>query len=147
MAKSKKPRKPLVMISPIDRLVMNQKVGASDAELIALPVLIHFDIAHRGQGDANCANFLTKHILIALTLGSKSGNRAFYDVASAAYETLAKACARPTDLLSFTTGEYQSMRRWIGAYLRVLPSVSVGMMNFACANANEIISNLDKEAA
>lgn len=143
--KGKRQAKP--MLSPLDVIAMNQKVGQQDTDAIALPVLIHLDIAHRGQGDANCANFLTKHILIALTIGSKSGNRAFYDMAGAAYDALAKACARPTNLLSLTTVEYQVMRRLIAAYLRVLPTATVGMMNFACMNAERILKDLDKQAA
>lgn len=128
-------------------MAAHQKVGQDDANEIALPVLIHLDAAHRGRGDANTANFLTKHILIALTIGSKSGNRPFYDIAGAAYDALRKACYRPTDLLSFTTGEYQAMKRWIASYLRVLPTATVGMMNFACANAQRILDDLDKAAA
>lgn len=135
------------MLSPLDVIAMNQKVGQADTDAIALPVLIHLDIAHRGLGDANCANFLTKHILIALTIGSKSGNRPFYDIAGDAYDALRKACARPTEVLSFTTSEYKAMRRMIGAYLRVLPTATVGMMNFACMNAERILKDLDKQAA
>lgn len=140
-------RKPKPMLSPLDVLVAHQKVGQADADSIALPLLIHLDIAHRGKGDANCANFLTKHLIIALTLGSKAGNRAFYDMAGAAYDALRKACSRPTDTLSFTTGEYQAVKTLVAAYLRIIPGVTVLAMNHACANAQRILDGMEQAAA
>lgn len=142
MAANKKP-----VMNPLAIMAAHQKVGKEDTDKIALPVLIHLDIAHRGLGDATCANFLTKHILVALTLGSKSQNRPFYDLAGKAWGALAKACHRPDELLRLTTGEYQALRGLVAAYLRVLPTVTVGMLNLACANADKILRDMDKEAA
>lgn len=142
---TKRQAKPL--LNPIDVIGVHQKVGQEDTDAIALPVLCHLDAAHRGQADAAGANFLTKHIVIALTLGSKAGNRAFYDIAGAAYDALRKACMRPTEVLSFTTAEYQAMKRWIGAYLRVLPTCTVLALNHACKNAERVLADLDREAA
>lgn len=140
-------RKAKPVISPLMVMAAHQKVGQDDTDMMALPVLIHLDIAKRGQADATCANFLTKHILVALSLGSKSGNRAFYDLAGRAYDALAKAAARPDEFLRLTTGEYQALRSMVSAYLRVLPTVTVGMLNLACANAERILAEMDKEAA
>lgn len=134
-------------INPLEVIAMHQKVGKDDADQIQLPVLIHFDAAKRGQGTADSANFLTKHIVIALILGSKSGNRAFYDLAGHAYDAMHKACERQTEYLDFTTGEYQAMRKWIEAYFKAMPAVSVGMMNYACQEAQKKLDALDLVAA
>lgn len=135
------------LINPLAALAGHQKVGREDTDAIALPVLIHFDAAHRGVGTADSANFLTQHILVALTIGSKSGNRAFYDMAGSAYDALRKACDRQTEYLTLTTGEYRTMKRWIAAYFRVMPSVTVMLMNFAAQNAARILSEFDGEVA
>lgn len=135
------------MFSPLDVLVGNQKVGQEDADAIALPVLIHFDMAHRGKADTNCVNYLTQHILIAITIGSKSGNKAFHGMATDAYNALYRACGRPGELVSLTTGEYQAMRRMFAAYVRILPTATVKLLNFACGNAKRILDGLDKQAA
>lgn len=142
---TKRQAKPV--LNPLAVMAAHQKVGQADTDMIALPVLVHLDMAKRGQADANCANFLTKHILIALSLGSKCGNRAFYDLAGKAWDQLAKAAARPDELLRLTTGEYQALRRMISAYLRIMPTVSVGALNVACANADKILNDMVKEAA
>lgn len=135
------------LINPIAALAGHQKVGREDTDAIALPVLIHFDAAHRGKGSAESANFLTRHILIAMTIGSKSGNRAFYDLCGGAYDALRNACNRQTEFLAFTTGEYQAMKRWIGAYFRVMPTCTVMLMNYAAQNAQRICDDLDRQAA
>lgn len=134
-------------INPMLVLAAHQKVGNADAAEIQLPVLIHFDAAKRGLGTEHSANFLTKHLVISLLLGSKSGNRAFYDLTGKAYDAMHKACARQTEYLAFTTGEYQALRTWLGAYFRAMPGVSVGMMNYACAEAQKRLDALDTVAA
>lgn len=133
------------MLNPLDVMAAHKKVGQADTDTIALPVLVHLDIAHRGMGDATCANFLTKHILIAMSIGSKSGNRPFYDLCGKAWGALKKAAERPDELLRLTTGEYQTLRKMFGAYLRMMPTMSVGLLNMACANADRILSEMEKD--
>lgn len=138
-------RKP--MINPLALLGAHQKVGNEDADKIALPVLIHLDAAHRGQGNAATADFLLFHAVSAQVLSSTAGNHAIYRMSCEALKSIAKACSRPTNTLSFTTGEYQDVRKLLSAYLRVLPTATVLATSHAAQRAVELMQKQALEAA
>jgi hypothetical protein len=135
------------MIDPIAMLTAHQKVGQEDADKIALPLLMHFDAAHRGQGSEVSADMLTYHVICAQVLAAKSGNRPVYDMTVEAWNALVTACSRPVNVLSFTTREYQAIKALMAVYLRMLPEVKLGMMNYAAIRAKEALSKLDRVAA
>lgn len=124
----------MVNINPLEILAGKQKVGREEANKIALPVLISLDAAKRGQATARLANNLTEHLIIAITVFSKAGNRPLYDCAAKAWLALCKACARPTDLLDLTTGEYAAIRVAIAYYLRALPNLEMCVFSYAVAH-------------
>lgn len=134
-------------MTPIDLIVLNQRVGAEEADRQALPILIYFDAAWRGQGGIAAENALLRLVIIGQVIGSKSNNRAFYDVACAGGLALLKAAQRGNELLAFTTGEYQAMRKLVRSYLRVLPDLTIKMLLFAFKRADETISNMENEDA
>lgn len=122
-------------INPLEIIAAKQKVGRDEADKIALPVLISLDAAKRGQAPSVLANTLTEHLLMAVTIFSKAGNRPLYDCAAKAWMALCKACARPTVLLDLTTGEYAAIRVAIAYYLRALPNLEMCVLLYAASNA------------
>lgn len=122
-------------INPLVLVAAKQKVGQEDADIMALPVLVHFDAAKRGQCTAAGANHLTLHMIVAAYIAAHTKSRAFYDCVQRAYAALSKAAARPTTLLDLTTGEYACLRPAIALYVRALPNVEVWLMNAASKHA------------
>ena len=127
-------------INPLLLVGLKQKVGQEDADLIALPVLAWFDAAKRGQCTATGCNHLTTHLIIASYLAARTKSKKFHDIVTAGYAALAKAAARPTDLLDLTTKEYATLRLAIGWYIRALPLVEVAALNEACKVAEKAMS-------
>lgn len=127
-------------INPLDLIAFKQRVGQEDADLIALPVLAWFDAAKRGQCTATGCNHLTTHLIIASYLAARTKSKKFHDIVTAGYAALAKAAARPTELLDLTTKEYATLRLAIGWYVRALPLVEVSALNEACKVAEKAMS-------
>lgn len=123
-------------------IAMKQRVGRAKADEMALPTLIFLDSAARGKANIAHENSLVKLVVINQVIGSKSGNRAFYDIAIKAGQAMLKACSRQAELLSFTTGEYQAVRKMVVSYLRILPTLEVSMLAFACTQAEAIIASM-----
>ena len=132
-------------INPIALMVAKQRVGQEEADRHALPVLLYLDAAHRGRGCIAAENALVRLVVIVQVLGSKSGNRALYDIGCAAGTALFSAAGRGQELLALTTGEYKAMRKLVSAYLRVLPGLQLVMLGFACKRADELISEMRGE--
>lgn len=124
-------------INPLALVALKQRVGEEDASLIALPVLVWFDAAKRGLCTATGCNHLTTHLIIASYLAARTKSKKFHDIVTAGYAALAKAAARPTDLLDLTTKEYATLRLAIGWYVRALPLVEVSALNEACRAAEK----------
>lgn len=122
-------------INPLLVIVGKQKVGQADADAIALPVLVSLDAAKRGLAPASLCNCITQHLLIACVIWTKMANKPMYDRSVTAWNAMVKACARPTDLLDLTTGEYQAIRTALSYYLRALPKVEVGTLSYAFTTA------------
>lgn len=121
--------------NPLDIFARKQRVGSDDADAIALPLMIHFDAAKRGQCTAAGANFLTTHLIIASYLAAKLKAKPFHDRVTAAYAALKKASDRPTRLLDLTTGEHKEIALALKVYLCALPDVEMGLMEEACRAA------------
>lgn len=134
-------------MNPLDLIALKHRVGHEHADQQALPILIYFDAAARGQGNATAENALVRLVVIAQCIGSKSGNRAFYDTACAAGAALFSAAGRGRELLAFTTGEHKAMRKMVNAYLRVLPTLEVAMLVVCCQRADEIIKRMQNQDA
>jgi hypothetical protein len=126
-------------INPLILVAAKQKVGEEDANEMALPVLVHFDAAKRGQCTAAGANHLTLHLICAAYIAAQTKSKTFYDCVQRAYAALMKAADRPTKLLDLTTGEYASMRAAISMYIRALPKVEVWLMNEASKHAARVM--------
>jgi len=114
--------------NPLDVLAAKQVVGQEDADATALVVLIALDAAKRGLAPVHLTNVLTEHLLTAAAVWSQMGNRKLYDVSVKAWYAQVNACARPTALLDFTTGEYAAIRLAISHYVRALPVLEVGTL-------------------
>ncbi len=114
--------------SPLVQIAAKTKVGAEEADKIALVVLTALDAAKRGQAPASAANTLTEHLMVGVLLWARQGNRSLYDSATAAWLAMCKACARPTALLDLSTQEYQAIRKAIGYYLRAVPQLEAGIL-------------------
>lgn len=134
-------------LNPLEVLALHQKVGQEDTDAIALPLLLHLDAAHRGRGNTASADFLFQHLVTAQIMASRAGNRVIYNLSMNAINALVKAIARPTDTLSFTTGEYQAIRKCIAVYLRVMPTATVKAVAYAGHKAVEVLRKMVKEAA
>lgn len=132
-------RAAVATLNPLDILAMKKTVGPADADLIALPLLIHFDAARRDHGSVASSDFLTFHLIIAVAIASKLGARKFYDQSVAAYNALCTASARPTQDLGLTTGEYKTIKAAICTYLRALPNVELALMCFASMHAKKVL--------
>lgn len=116
------------------------KIRREDAEEIALRVLIALDTAKRAQCPAGLANFLTRHLVMALAIGSQMRNKGFYELCLKAYTAMFKASQRDTVLLDLTTGEYTTIRRAVAYYVNHLPHVEVGLLNFATEHAVKVLT-------
>lgn len=117
--------------NPLEVLAAKQVAGQEDADATALVVLIALDAAKRGLAPVHLTNVLTEHLLTAAAVWSQMGNRKLYDAAVVAWQAQCKACARPTALLEFTTGEYAAIRLAISHYVRALPVLEVGTLAVA----------------
>lgn len=85
------------------------RVGRVAADKVMLPIYIHLDAAHRGQGNDNACNQLAIFVVTLQVLSSFLNKRGLYDVTCDAYTALHKASKRPGPL-AFTTGEYKAIR-------------------------------------
>lgn len=122
-------------INPLLLVAVKQKVGQEDADDIALPLLVHFDAAKRGQCTAAGANHMTMSLIVAAYIAARTKSKTFYDCVQRAYAALEKASARPTKLLDLTTSEYASLRAAFSMYIRAMPNVEVWLMNEASKHA------------
>jgi hypothetical protein len=134
------------IIVPIARLAGKTRVGQDDADTIAMPLLLHFDAAHRGQCSNVGQQHLYKHLLAAQCVAVRTKSRAFYQITVDACDALMKASMRPTQLLDLTTGEYQKIRKAIGWYVRALPMLEVGVLSGACEFAEAILNRVPEAA-
>jgi hypothetical protein len=123
------------LLNPLDLLGAKRLVGREEGDNTALLVLIALDAAKRGAAPASLANTLTEHLLTSAAIWSQQGNRPLYEKAVAAWAALLKDCARPTELLDLTTGEYASIRLAISYYVRALPLLEVGALAAGYAKA------------
>lgn len=123
------------LLNPLDLLVGKQLVGQEEGDKTALLVLIALDAAKRGAAPAGLANSLTEHMLTSAAIWSQQGNRRLYDKAVLGWTALGNACARPTELLDLTTGEYAAIRLAISYYVRALPLLEVGVLAAGYAKA------------
>lgn len=126
-------------------IARKQRIGQADADEIALPLLVCLDAAKRGQAPHAHANTLSQHVLAAVILWAKQDKKALYAEACAAWQAMVKACARPTQLLDLTTGEYQAIRKALAHYLKALPLLEVGTLAAVTALAVETM-NKDRAA-
>jgi hypothetical protein len=124
-----------IHFDPLMLLGAKRRVEADDADQIALLVLIALDAAKRGAAPTSLANTLTEHLLASAAVWSQSGNRKLYVVAVEAWTALRSACARPTEMLDLTTGEYKAIRIAISFYVRALPQIETGALAAAHAKA------------
>ena len=115
------------------------KIKREDADEIALRVLIALDSAKRAKCSYALANFLTKHMVMAVAIGSQMRDQGFYKLCMEAYTALFKASNRDTIDLDLTTGEYAVIRRAVAYYVNHLPHVELGMLNFASAHAEKVL--------
>lgn len=128
-----------VKINPLALVAAKQRVGQEDTDAIALPILVHFDAAKRGQCRAVGVNHMTTHLIIASYLAAHTRSKRYHEIVTHAYNMLAKAAARPTDLLDLTTSEYHALRAAFSWYLRSLPMIEVGMLNAAYKVAEKMM--------
>ena len=115
------------------------KIKREDANEIALRVLISLDAAKRSRCPPALANFLTKHLVMAVAIGSQMRNQTFYNLCMKAYTELFKASQRDTVDLDLTTKEYMVIRRAVAHYTNYLPNVEVGLLNFASSHAEKVL--------
>jgi hypothetical protein len=121
--------------NPLDIFAKKQRVGQSDTDAIALPLMIHFDAAKRGQCTTAGANFLTRHLIIGAYIAARLKSKPMHDRITLAYAALKRASDRPTKRLDLTTGEYLAIAAALKVYLCAMPAFEVGTMNEACAVA------------
>lgn len=115
------------------------KIKQEDVNEISLRLLIAFDAAKRSRCPPSLANFLTKHLIMAIAIGSQMRNQTFSELCKKAYAELYKACMRDTVDLDLTTKEYQTIRRAIVLYVNHLPKVELGLLDFAAAHAEKAL--------
>lgn len=127
------------MLNPLFLLAVKERVGEEDAAAIALPALCWLDAAKRGQCNASGCNHLTFNLIIGTYIAAHTRSKRYHDILTHAYSQLARAAARPGQLLALTTSEYQALRAAFSWYLRSLPMVEVGMLNMACKTAERMM--------
>lgn len=121
--------------NPFALIAGKQLVGESDAAAIEFPLLTCLDAAKRGAATGRQSNTIAQHVLQATVIWARMGNRALYDEAVAAWDAISRACARPTEALDLTTGEYKAIRKALGHYIRALPRLEVALLSYACMTA------------
>jgi hypothetical protein len=126
--------------NPLEIFARKQRVGQSDTDAIALPLMIHLDAAKRGQCTAPGANFLTTHLIAASYIAARTRSKRFHDQVTAAYAALKKASDRPTALLDLTTGEHAAISKAFKTYLCAMPDIEVGVMYDATAIAKKAMA-------
>lgn len=131
---------PRDVINPLLLVVAKQPVGQEDADQIALPVLVHFDAAKRGQCTAEGCNHLTTHLIIAAHIAAGTKSKTFYETVQRAYACLMKAAARKTKLLDLSTTEYTALRAAFGMYIRALPGLEIARLTAACKHAVAVMA-------
>ena len=114
-----------------DLIAVKQRIDPDVVYDVSMAVWLALDAAKRGAAPAGAANTLTEHLLTSAAIWSQMGNAPLYAVSVKAWNALVKACARPTDLLDLTTGEYAAIRPAIDNYVRALPKLEVGVMTRA----------------
>lgn len=124
---------------PLAFLALKTKVGRDRTDELALPLLIHLDAVHRGQGHVSAENALIRLVVMGTNIGTLMNSRAFFDVATLASDKLMKACRRGDGALSLTTTEYQAVRKLVNAYLRVLPTLQMSTLVKAAMSADDLI--------
>lgn len=134
------------IITPLVTLAGKTRVGEEDAKTISLPLLLHFDAAHRGQCNNVGQQHLYKHLLAAQCVAVRTKSKAFYQITVDACDALMKASMRPTQLLDLTTKEYAAMRKAIGWYVKALPMLEVGVLSGACEFAEAILNRVPDAA-
>lgn len=112
-------------------IVGRQKIGASDAADIELPVRIHFEAIHRGEGTAAGENFVVFTVMTGLVVANSIKSRLLYDIGFAAYEALRRASERPTPVLTLTTGEFKAVCAFFKSYFSLLPSLDLKTLHGA----------------
>jgi hypothetical protein len=115
-------------LNPLALVAAKQRVGNEDRDAIALPLMCHFDAAHRGQCTGSGANHLTTHLIIASYLAAATKSKAFHDLVTKAYAMLQKAA------------EYAALKQAFAWYLRALPQIEVGLLAQACAAAEKAMA-------
>lgn len=128
-----------LVINPLVLVAAKQRVGKDDADAIALPVLVWFDAAKRGQCTNTGLNHLTTHVIIASWIAARTRSKAFHDACSHAFDMLRKAAMRPGDLVALTTKEYEACKKALGWYVRALPNCEVLTLSKACQEAERIM--------
>lgn len=118
-----------------DLIAVKQRIEPDVVDHVALAVLLALDAAKRGLAPAPMANTLTEHLLTSVAIWSQMGNKPLYLAGVKAWQALSKACARPTQLLDLTTGEYAAIRLAISHYVRALPRLEIGVMTRAQGKA------------
>lgn len=126
-------------INPLLLVACKQRAGQEDADAIALPLLVWFDAAKRGQCTTTGLNHLTTHVLIGMHIAVLTRSKMFYDICKAGYDMLYKAAGRPGDLVALTTTEYAALKKAFGWYLRSLPNCEVRTLSLACKEAEKIM--------
>jgi hypothetical protein len=132
--------------NPLAHLYGKQKVGQEGADECALIMLIALDAAKRGRATAHLSNSLALYLLAAVALWHKTNRTGLYREAVTAFEMLAKACRRPTELLDLTTGEYTAIRGALAQFIRVLPLLELNLFTTVLTTAQRTI-DLDRARA
>lgn len=113
--------------NPLARLYGKQKLGQEAADECALVMLLSLDAAKRGRATGRIANNLALYLLAAVSIWHRTKRAGFYNEAAAAWDQFSKACARPTELLDLTTGEYQAIRVALGRFVDALPNIELAV--------------------
>ena len=125
--------------NPLAHLYGKQKVGQEGADECALIMLIALDAAKRGQANAHLSNSLVLYLLAAVALWHKTNRTGLYRDAVNAFEMLAKAARRPTQLLDLTTTEYTTIRAALAEFMRVMPMLELNLFTSVLATAQRSI--------
>lgn len=114
-----------VNTNPLQRLYGKQKLGQEAADECALVMLLSIDAAKRGRATGRISNNLALYLLTAVSIWHRTGKTGLYQEAATAWEQFSKACARPTQLLDLTTGEYKAIRAALAHFIDALPMIEL----------------------
>lgn len=121
--------------SPLMLIAAKNKPDQESVDKIHMIALIALDAAKRGKCPNSLANAFAEHLMAGVLLWARQGNKSLYDVSTAAWMAMAKACQRPTELLDMTTTEYQAIRKAMQYYLRAIPQLEIGTLTGAFLEA------------